>query len=150
HHHTLEEDGTLRRLTKRREARMPSSEIGSSILSNGLFSWVSDFMELGKRRQPNIDDLFEPPQKYLPDDSWKRFSKYSRTNKSLSWNLFVAFKREVLLQVIFNPLSALFEYTQPFFLQQLLWFISKYTQDPSVGMRFGYFLPFMMLFSNLL
>ncbi|KAJ1799855.1 hypothetical protein LPJ59_001535 [Coemansia sp. RSA 2399] len=129
---------------------MPSSEIGSSILSNALFSWVSDFMELGKKRQPNIDDLLEPPQKYLPDDSWKRFSKHSRAENSLFWNIVVSFRQEVLLQALFNPLSALLEYTQPFFLQQLLWFISMYTQDPSISMRFGYFLPFMMLLSNLL
>ncbi|KAJ1666246.1 Transporter of the ATP-binding cassette (ABC) [Coemansia sp. RSA 1646] len=66
---------------------MPSSETGSSILSNALFSWVGDFMELGKKRQPNIDDLFEPPSKYLPDESWMRFSKHSRKENSLTWNL---------------------------------------------------------------
>ncbi|KAJ2762758.1 hypothetical protein H4S06_000481, partial [Coemansia sp. BCRC 34490] len=140
----------LRKLTKKRIARKSSSETGSSMLSNALFNWVGDIMELGKEHQPNTDDLIEPPQKYLPDESWRRFSKHSRTERKLFWNLVVGFKREVLLQAVLNPLCALLEYTHPFFLQQLLWFVSKYTKDPSIGMRYGYFLPVMMLLSNVL
>ncbi|KAJ1990723.1 hypothetical protein GGI25_001049, partial [Coemansia spiralis] len=143
------ENIAFRGLTKNLPTRNPSPEIGSSIIGNALFSWINGFFVVSKLRQLELDDIFEPPQRYLPEGSWRRFSPYANTRKSLFWKLVAAFKSDIVVQAILNPLSALFEYAQPFFMQQLLWFISKYSQDPSIGLRYGYFLAFMMLTSNI-
>ncbi|KAJ2355290.1 hypothetical protein GGF43_002773, partial [Coemansia sp. RSA 2618] len=139
-----------RRLTSKPKPRQPSSEIGSSILGNVMFTWVDDLIALGKQRQPQLDDLQEPPQRYLITSAWARFkATRQHSSNSLFKQLAFTFKRELLIQIIVNPVCVALEYAQPFLMQLFLRFIASYTKDPSIGLQYGYFLAFCMLIASL-
>ncbi|KAJ2815930.1 Transporter of the ATP-binding cassette (ABC), partial [Coemansia furcata] len=140
----------IRRLSHAAPHKQLSPEVGSSILSNALFCWVDGFLELGKRRQPQQDDLYEPPRKFTPASSWARFDAQAKPGRSLLWQLLRTFSFEIAEQAILNPIVNSLDYAQPFFMQQILRFIDDYTKDPSIGMRYGYFLAGSMLVSNIL
>ncbi|KAJ2828435.1 hypothetical protein FBU31_002918, partial [Coemansia sp. 'formosensis'] len=140
----------IRRLSHAAPHKQLSPEVGSSILSNALFCWVNGFLELGKRRQPQQDDLYEPPRKFTPASSWARFDAQAKPGRSLLWQLLRTFSFEIAEQAILNPVVNSLDYAQPFFMQQILRFIDDYTKDSSIGMRYGYFLAGSMLASNIL
>ncbi|KAJ2674835.1 hypothetical protein GGI25_004222 [Coemansia spiralis] len=140
----------LRDLSKELPARRPSDEMGNSIISNIMFIWVNRFLAIGNQRQPEFDDLLEPPPCYMPENSWARFAAHANTNKPLFWKLVATFKFDIIFQAILNPAFVFLEYAQPFFMQQVLWFINKYSQDPTIGLRYGYFVAFMMLLTSII
>ncbi|KAJ2736795.1 hypothetical protein IW152_000549 [Coemansia sp. BCRC 34962] len=139
-----------RRLARAVSPRQLSPEVGSSILSNALFCWVNRFLELGKKRQPQQDDLYEPPSKFTPASVWARFDAQAKPGRGLLWQLLWTFKLEIAAQAILNPIVIALDYAQPFFMQQILRFIDNYAKDSSIGMRYGYFLAGSMLASNIL
>ncbi|KAJ1671460.1 hypothetical protein GGF38_000790, partial [Coemansia sp. RSA 25] len=139
-----------RRLAQATPPKRLSPEVGNSILSNALFCWVNGFLELGKRRQPQQDDLYELPSKFTPVSTWARFDAQAKPGRSLLWQLLWSFKLEVAEQAILNPIVILLDYAQPFFMQQILRFIDSYTKDRSIGLRYGFFLAGAMLASNIL
>ncbi|KAJ1823561.1 hypothetical protein LPJ60_001461 [Coemansia sp. RSA 2675] len=143
-------DINTRRLARGSPPRQLSPEVGSSILSNALFCWVNGFLELGKRRQPQQDDLYEPPSKLTPASVWARFDAQAKPGRGLLWQLLWTFKLEIAAQAILNPIVIALDYAQPFFMQQILRFIDNYAKDSSIGMRYGYFLAGAMLASNIL
>ncbi|KAJ2801763.1 hypothetical protein H4R20_003550 [Coemansia guatemalensis] len=138
-----------RRLSTNLVTRRPSPEIGNSILSNALFCWVGELITLVQRRRPQIEDLCDPPHKYSLDASWKRYCNSAQRRDSLVRQLVTAFRYEILAQVVLNPLSVALDYMQPVLIQQLLRFIACYSNDPSIGLRYGFFLAIAMLFSSL-
>ncbi|KAJ2739994.1 hypothetical protein H4R23_000093 [Coemansia sp. Cherry 401B] len=138
-----------RRLSPSSAPRLPSAEIGNSILDNTLFTWVGDLIAVSKQRQPQLDDLYEPPRRYLQSESWSRFKASAHRRRSLVSHLAAAFKPEILAQVALNPLCVVLDYAQPFLMQRFLRFIATYTDDPSSGLRFGFFLATCMLLVNL-
>ncbi|KAJ2097519.1 hypothetical protein GGI09_003787 [Coemansia sp. S100] len=140
----------IRRLTHAEPSKQKSPEVGSSILSNALFCWVNGFLELGKKRQPQQDDLYEPPSKFMPVSAWARFDAQAKPGRSLLWQLLWTFKFEIAEQAILNPIVISLEYAQPFIMQQILRFIDSYTKDHSIGLRYGFFLAGSMLVSNIL
>ncbi|KAJ2546507.1 hypothetical protein GGH95_006829, partial [Coemansia sp. RSA 1836] len=139
-----------RRLAQATPPKRLSPEVGNSILSNALFCWVNGFLELGKRRQPQQDDLYELPSKFTPVSTWARFDAQAKPGRSLLWQLLWSFKLEVAEQAILNPIVILLDYAQPFFMQQILRFIDSYAKDRSIGLRYGFFLASAMLASNIL
>ncbi|KAJ2083672.1 hypothetical protein H4R24_000630 [Coemansia sp. RSA 988] len=139
----------VRRLSANHVTRRPSPEIGNSILSNALFCWVGELIALIQRRRPHIEDLCEPPHKYSLDASWKRYCNNGQRGGSLVHQLLSTFRYEILAQAVLNPLSVVLDYMQPVLIQQLLRFITSYASDPSLGLRYGFFLAFSMLFSSL-
>ncbi|KAJ1905888.1 Transporter of the ATP-binding cassette (ABC), partial [Coemansia sp. S17] len=140
----------IRRLTHAEPSKQKSPEVGSSILSNALFCWVNGFLELGKKRQPQQDDLYEPPSKFMPASAWVRFDAQAKPGRSLLWQLLWTFKFEIAEQAILNPIVILLDYAQPFIMQQILRFIDSYTKDHSIGLRYGFFLAGSMLVSNIM
>ncbi|KAJ2867314.1 hypothetical protein GGH94_000943 [Coemansia aciculifera] len=140
----------VRSLTHTAPAKQLSPEVGSSILSNALFCWVNGFLELGKRRQPQQDDLYEPPSKFTPASAWARFDAQAKPGRNLLWQLLWTFKFEIAEQAILNPIVIALDYAQPFIMQQMLRFIDNYSKDHSIGLRYGFFLAGTMLASNIL
>ncbi|KAJ2819726.1 hypothetical protein IWW50_005353, partial [Coemansia erecta] len=138
-----------RRLSPKPIPRQPSSEVGSSILGNIMFTWVGELIALGKQRQLQLEDLQEPPERYLLTASWSRFKANMRRSNSLLGRLVVTFKRELLEQVFYNPLCVALDYVQPFLMQLFLRFIATYTNNPSIGLRYGVFLAVCMLIASL-
>ncbi|KAJ1731156.1 hypothetical protein LPJ61_002673 [Coemansia biformis] len=139
-----------RQLSSDPKARRPSPEIGDSILQNALFCWVGDRIALGrKQRQLQLDDLYEPPDRYSLQVSWRRFCSRSRRSGGLATNMAATLMPEILWQLVLNPLCVALEYTQPLLMQCLLRFIGTYNSDPSVGLRYGLFLAFCLLVASL-
>ncbi|KAJ2895042.1 hypothetical protein GGI21_005207, partial [Coemansia aciculifera] len=101
-------------------------------------------------RQPQQEDLYEPPSKFTPTSAWTRFNAQAKTGRSLLWQLLSTFKFEIAEQAVLNHIVIALDYAQPLFMQQILRFIDSYTKDHSIGLRYGFFLAGAMLASNIL
>ncbi|KAJ2808062.1 hypothetical protein H4R20_001018 [Coemansia guatemalensis] len=156
----LDEDDCSMRLADRiltdahNKFRPISAEFGNPILHNLWFAWVSGIVALGKVRQVQVDDLSEPPAEYSLSASWARFcncnsSSIKNRQWSLAWMLMRTFKREILAQLVLNPLCVILSYMQPFIIQQLLHFIGMHANDSSTSSRFGYLLAGALLCSSI-
>ncbi|PIA15905.1 P-loop containing nucleoside triphosphate hydrolase protein [Coemansia reversa NRRL 1564] len=96
-----------------------------------------------------MEDLYETPYKYSLGASWRRYYSSARRRDSLMRRIITTFKYEILAQVILNPLNVVLDYMQPVLIQQLLRFITNYSSNPLIGLRYGFFLAIAMLFFSL-
>ncbi|KAJ2357491.1 hypothetical protein GGF43_001425, partial [Coemansia sp. RSA 2618] len=148
----LATSATKRQLSNTAVNMKPSPEVGASIFSNMLFNWTGEYIAYGdpeRPQQPQIDDLLETPYKYTVSGSCAQFRQHASTESSLAWNLTKTFKGQFLMQLVLNPLMAVFDFTQPLLMQLFLRFIDDNSKDPSVGTRYGLFLAFAMLATNI-
>ncbi|KAJ1883449.1 hypothetical protein LPJ57_000108 [Coemansia sp. RSA 486] len=138
---------SAKRFSQQTLRQQQSPENGGSIFDSMLFCWANSFLRLCQRRQPDICDMFEPPEKYTPTYCWTRFCSFRHKGAGLWTTLVYTYKNDIIVLTILNTLMAALNYSQPFLMQQFLRFVSSYSED-HLGLRYGVFLALMMLVFN--
>ncbi|KAJ1954449.1 hypothetical protein EC988_002427, partial [Linderina pennispora] len=142
----------VRRLTGKINVRQESPELRSSILSNMMFRWMTPFIEKCLERQAMPSDLYVQPDRYHVQFAQQRYITRGQQVReySLGLQLISVFRFEIFVQIALNLYGTFSDYIQPYLMQRVLRFIDEYSEDRSIGLRFGYFLAAMMLLTSIL
>ncbi|KAJ1937762.1 hypothetical protein FBU59_004656, partial [Linderina macrospora] len=119
-----------------------------------MFSWSSDFLRKGTKRQLDYPDMYVLEKRDTPVPSWRRYLKHRKAGRPLMTTLLMTFAPELLAQLGMAVLSAVLKFAGPFFLQRILRSIeilgSHSDASASKSLRAAYLDAFALLFFSIL